>query len=151
VAFHEVDVTTSPIYSKLGYILVDLLFIFDIVVNFLSAYEVPGNTYEIRMNILARDYLVSWFCVDFLAAFPVDILALMAYGNSDSPLPRTYKAIRILRIFKILKLSKYKANFNKALARFKLSAGTNRIATFIILAIFIVHLIACLWFMQARY
>ena len=91
--------------------------------------------------------MLSWFIVDVIAAMPIDIFSMSMYNNSTLSLPNIYKNIRIIRIFKLTKLSKYNESLNKALARFKFSAGTNRIAKFIILAIFIVHLIACIWFL----
>ena len=55
-------------------LIVDALFFVDIFVNFLSAYEVPGsNTFEVRLSVLAKDYLLSWFFVDFIACIPIEL------------------------------------------------------------------------------
>jgi hypothetical protein len=143
--------------------LVDLLFIVDIFVNFFAAYEVPGsNTFEVRPSVLAKEYLLSWFWVDLIASIPVDLLTIFlkaVSGETDdnlkyyklSRLPRLYRVIKIIRIFKILKLSKYNSKFSRVLSKFKLSAGSNRIVKFLSLAIFMVHIIACVWFLQARF
>ena len=78
-----------------------------IFMNFLTATEIPAKQTEIRPGMLAKNYMLSWFFVDIIAAIPIDIIAMMMYGNSTLALPSIFKDIRILRIFKLTKLSKY--------------------------------------------
>jgi len=51
--------------------LIDLIFISDIFVNFISAYEDKKVGIETRPKKIAASYLKSWFLLDFFACFPV--------------------------------------------------------------------------------
>ena len=62
--------------------LVDFLFICDLFVNFLSAYERRDGTIEARPKMIARKYLRSWFIVDFIACIPVDVFEPLFLGSS---------------------------------------------------------------------
>ena len=53
--------------------IVDILFIMDLFVNFITAYEMRDGTIETRPKVIANRYLRSWFIVDFIACIPVDV------------------------------------------------------------------------------
>ena len=143
--------------------LADGLFFIDIFVNFLSAYEIPGTeSLEVKPGVIAKEYLLSWFLVDLVACIPVELFSgfFALLGNGDKAqaarysklarLPRIYRLIRIIRIFKILKVFKYNKGFGKCLAKLKFTAGTNRVIKFVGFMFFLVHILACVWFLQAR-
>lgn len=49
----------------------DSLFIIDLFVNFLSAYEDPMTGFiEVRAIKIARNYITSWFLLDVTACIP---------------------------------------------------------------------------------
>lgn len=50
--------------------IVDTLFLIDIIVNFLSAYENTDKNIEVRLKYIARTYITSWFFFDLAAVFP---------------------------------------------------------------------------------
>jgi hypothetical protein len=144
---------------------VDGLFFIDIFVNILSAYERPGtNTYEVRIGVLARDYLMGWFAIDLIACIPVDVIQyVIEQFNSDKDdrpnnltmtklarLPRIYRVIRIVRIFKILKIFKHTKGLGRLIAKLKLNSGMNRVIKFIAYAFVLLHILACIWYLQAR-
>ena len=49
---------------------VDILFMVDIVINFLAATENSDGSWNTDPKIIARDYIRSWFALDFLSVFP---------------------------------------------------------------------------------
>ena len=59
-------------------IIVDFMFIFDIVINFRTTY-VSGRGVRVISDPrkIAFHYLKTWFVVDFLAAIPFELLALV--------------------------------------------------------------------------
>lgn len=127
VSYWAFDVTHAMGGSKFISVVADLLFMMDIGVNFFTAYEVPGSkTFEVRPMILAKDYLSSWFFVDVIAALPVDITSLFVHAASTDKagLSSVYINLRLIRLFKLVKLSKYNKEFSNLIARFKFSAGT---------------------------
>ena len=51
--------------DKFSGLTVDFLFFCDIIINFISAYEIPGsNSFEVRLSVLAKEYVLSWFFID---------------------------------------------------------------------------------------
>lgn len=52
--------------------MVDGLFLIDIFINFISAYEDPVTGLPvISLKKIAFNYLTGWFCLDLLAVMPV--------------------------------------------------------------------------------
>jgi hypothetical protein len=49
---------------------VDALFLVDIFINFISAYENSDKNIEVRLKMIAKTYIQSWFPFDLLAIFP---------------------------------------------------------------------------------
>lgn len=49
---------------------VDALFMFDIILNFISAYEDSDKNIEVRMKKIASSYVRSWFFFDLAAVIP---------------------------------------------------------------------------------
>ena len=156
------EISTSVFDKVIGF-LVDSLFFCDIVVNFLSAYEIPGsNAFEVRLSVLAKQYITGWFFIDLIACLPVDIFEFILYQFTDAAdtesaryaklarIPRIYRVVRIVRLFKILKVFKYHKGVKRHLTKLKLNNGTTRVIKFIAGALFAVHVMACVWFMQAR-
>ena len=52
---------------------VNALFMFDIVINFISAYENSDKNIEVRLKLIAKTYITSWFFFDCLAVFPFQL------------------------------------------------------------------------------
>lgn len=75
-------------------VMVDLVFLSDIAINFLTAYQdevrdiVVTSPSHIRMR-----YLTSWFWFDIVSALPIDWFLRIAYGNSTN-----LSAWRLLKI-----------------------------------------------------
>ena len=53
---------------------VDILFAFDIIVNFLSAIEDRSGKLIVEPRKIAQMYLKGWFWLDFLACFPFQLI-----------------------------------------------------------------------------
>jgi len=138
--------------------IVDILFITDLFVNFLSAYEKRDGTYESRPKMIAIKYLKSWFIVDFIACIPVDVFEPLflnhASTNLDiqsisrlSKLPRLYRLIRLIRLFRLFKFSRSLRSVFKIL---HVNQGVGKLITVLISVLFIVHFVACLWYAIAE-
>ncbi|KAG6973507.1 hypothetical protein JG687_00000861 [Phytophthora cactorum] len=61
-----------PSLQALDYIQrgIDVFFIADILINFISAYEERGQI-EAKLTAIAQKYFKSWFLLDFVSAFPL--------------------------------------------------------------------------------
>lgn len=85
----------------------DTLFMADLVLNFRTGIVKEDST-EILLDpqAIRRQYLKSWFLVDFVSSIPVDYIFLMVdlEARLDSEVYRTARALRIVRFTKILSL-----------------------------------------------
>jgi len=54
--------------------LVDALFIFDLFINFISAYEDRDKNIEVRLKWIALNYFKTWFFLDVAACIPFQLL-----------------------------------------------------------------------------
>ncbi len=66
-------------------------------------------------------------------------------------LPRLYRLLRILRLFKILSLLKNNASFKKLQEAINMNAGIQRMIMIALAVIFMVHLMACLFFLVSNF
>lgn len=64
--------SSLPFWDKVDTI-VDILFISDLFINFLLAYEKRDGSPETRISKIGAKYLRGWFIVDFIACIPVDL------------------------------------------------------------------------------
>lgn len=53
---------------------IDALFVIDIIINFISAYENTDKNIEVRLKEIARTYILTWFLFDLAAVFPFQLL-----------------------------------------------------------------------------
>lgn len=49
---------------------IDILFMIDIFINFISAVENPDGTYNPRLKPIVKSYMKSWFILDIAASVP---------------------------------------------------------------------------------
>lgn len=53
-------------------IIVDIIFLIDMIVQFISAYDDPVTGLQIvSMRKIARNYIMGWFLIDLVALIPV--------------------------------------------------------------------------------
>ena len=63
----------SPAVATLEYI-VDALFGLDLIFNFISAYTDMDRNLEIRQQMIALNYIKSWFAFNSFACIPFQVL-----------------------------------------------------------------------------
>jgi len=114
--------------------------------------------YETRRAEIAKNYLRSWFLIDFLAVLPL----VYQIGNStiggEKLFPETdttsfagfAKSLRVQRLLRLLKVARVLQTFraNNKLRRFLLySKYTSlfKLLTMICLILVLAHFVACLW------
>lgn len=79
VAF-DVDVDISIWdWHRVISLMVDVFFMFDVILNFNTGVEINGIVSNDR-RVIAKDYIKSWFWIDIVSAFPLDLVL----SGSDS-------------------------------------------------------------------
>ena len=58
---------------------IDMFFLIDVVINFNTAYLDHEEVLHATRGEIAKNYLKSWFLIDFFSAFPFDLVS----GRSD--------------------------------------------------------------------
>jgi hypothetical protein len=51
-------------------VFIEILFFMDLLFNFVTAYVDRDRKVEIRMSVIAKNYIQSWFFLDLFACIP---------------------------------------------------------------------------------
>ena len=145
---------------------VDILFAFDILVNFLSATEKEDGTPINSPKIIARDYLKSWFTLDLLSVLPFSSIESLVPKPEDvdgvgagnynqlvrlARLPRLYRMTKLLRLLRMLKTAKKNKYMRKIFQFLNTTPAISRQIRFSFTAILLTHIFACFWFLSAKF
>ena len=64
---------------------INFLFFIDIIINFISAFEDPKTGNQIvDLKIISRDYLTSWFLIDFISCLPIESFEKFFFQGSGN-------------------------------------------------------------------
>ncbi|KAF4042626.1 Ion transport protein [Phytophthora infestans] len=124
----------------------DSSFAVDVIFNFFTGYyDEDILVYELR-RIRAR-YLRSWFLFDVASTVPLDQFLQVVTTASSSLL--TLKLIRVFRLFRLLKLMRLLRlkRTMEAVQVDALNAHVLQTIKSLLTIIFIIHLVACGWYM----
>ena len=140
---------------------VDIIFIMDLFVNFMTAYEKRDGLQETRLGLIAKNYLKGWFIIDFMACFPVQLIEpLLMQAGAESgkgqfnevlrlaKIPRFY---RLIRVFRLIRLFRFSRALKSVFKLMNINAGVGKLVTVLITVFFMVHIVACLWYGVADY
>ena len=156
IAFSEKDSTT---WQVINYI-VDSSFAVDMVLTFFTTIPDPeNNTIITSKKTIALAYIKSWFFVDLISIIPID--KFIASGTSRltqlTKFSRFTRFSRLVRLFRIIRMAKMfrickdrKRIQNRAGSMVKLDPNMERIMWFLVIIMFINHVLACLWVIAAK-
>lgn len=151
IAFNEE--TTTINYIDLT---VDCLFILDVILNFFTPYKDEDNNLIGNHRMIVVDYLQSWFFFDLISCFPTDLLTYTFEKNDTSTLAlkkilrlsRLYRLGRWLKVLRFIKLAKDADNFSSI--NFVHGLELNRLVSFGVVTIILIHISSCLWIYIAQ-
>ncbi|KAL5019568.1 hypothetical protein ScPMuIL_002460, partial [Solemya velum] len=94
-------------------LMVDLMFIVDILINFRTTYLHNGEVVTDQQKI-AINYVKTWFVIDTIAAIPFDLL-LFGSGTSDTmTVTGVLKTARLLRLLRVVRRIEHFAEYGAA-------------------------------------
>jgi hypothetical protein len=105
---------------------------------------------------IAKEYIASWFMIDFMAIFPFDLFFVNSRNINEivriTRIGRMYKLVKLTRLFKVFKIMKDKNKMFKYLQQFtKIKNGLDRLIAFFFSFFIMVHLVSCIWVMMANF
>lgn len=140
-----VDIAFEPEeFESIGMVvfnhLIDIVFAFDIIINFRTTYIEEKTGYEVvKPRIIARNYVRSRFVIDLLATIPFDTVFLGILGRKISD---KLSLLSLLKLFRVLRLSKIITYMN-ASENVKHSLKIFKLLFFLVIYI---HCQGCAWF-----
>ncbi|XP_015267908.1 PREDICTED: potassium voltage-gated channel subfamily H member 4 [Gekko japonicus] len=118
-------------------IVVEMLFIVDIILNFRTTYVSQSGQVVYDSRSICLHYVATWFFVDLIAALPFDLL--YAFNVPVTYLVHLLKTVRLLRLLRLLqKLDRY--------SQYSAMVLTLLMSMFALLA----HWMACIWYVIGR-
>ncbi|KAM4624483.1 voltage-gated inwardly rectifying potassium channel KCNH6, partial [Polymixia lowei] len=116
-------------------LMVDVLFIVDIVINFRTTYVNHNDEVVTRPSGIAKHYMKGWFPIDLFAAIPFDLLVFRSGSDEMATLIGLLKTARLLRLVRVArKLDRY-SEYGAAVLFLLM-------CTFVLIA----HWLACIWY-----
>ncbi|XP_068161061.1 potassium voltage-gated channel subfamily H member 4 [Antennarius striatus] len=131
------DTVTAERSTIVSDIVVEMLFILDIILNFRTTYVSQSGQVVYESRSICIHYATTWFFVDLVAALPFDLL--YAFNITVTSLVHLLKTVRLLRLLRLLqKLDRY--------SQYSAMVLTLLMSVFALLA----HWMACIWYMIGR-
>ncbi|XP_041976915.1 potassium voltage-gated channel subfamily H member 8 isoform X6 [Aricia agestis] len=131
-----------PRISVTSDVVVEALFIIDIVLNFRTTFVSKKGEVVSDSKAIALNYIRSWFVVDLLAALPFDLLyASDVYSGAES----THGNVHLVKLTRLLRLARLLQKMDRY------SQYSALILTLLMLSFTLVaHWLACIWFIIAE-
>ena len=133
--------------------LIDLVFFLDVLINFNSVIYSKEEVLIFNRWIIAKEYLKSWFIIDFLSCLPIEYLDQTSSTSSSQynhflRILKVSKVYRFIRIVRLLKLLRYvRAHIvQSSFVRTHMKYTTRKLCIFGISLVLIVHNLGCIWF-----
>lgn len=129
--------------SDLLYWLLLGIFILDLLINFNISVKHQHNFTQDR-KIIAVKYLKGWFTVDFVTAFPFDVLLLWIFNVAGQPgnIDHLFIFLQFITMIKLLKVQKITKELQEYL---RINPGVMRLMVFAFWFAQAVHYIALGW------
>ncbi|XP_038610376.1 potassium voltage-gated channel subfamily H member 6 [Tachyglossus aculeatus] len=116
-------------------LIVDIMFIVDIVINFRTTYVNTNDEVVSHPAKIAVHYFKGWFLIDLVAAIPFDLLIFRTGSDETTTLIGLLKTARLLRLVRVArKLDRY-SEYGAAVLFLLM-------CTFALIA----HWLACIWY-----
>ena len=130
-------------------IIVDFLFLFDVLVNSISAYYKEEDVLVYTNLEILISYAKSWMVLDIFTSLPYTLILSNQYTSASrlGRMPKIYRLIKIAKLMRVMKFLKSKNKLLKFLECFsKISVGIERLLYFFLIFVGLVHIISCLWY-----
>ena len=122
---------------------IDIAFIIDIVLSFLTAYSNDEGTIVNSHYLIARRYLRSYFWIDLVSGIPWEVFGMNAEITNIFKLTKISKAARSVQMLKMANTARLRFIGSIFDEFFAMHHNFRRICSTIIMVSFLIHLNAC--------
>eukprot|EP01038_Epipyxis_sp_PR26KG_P004936 gene4936-6904_t len=138
----EIAFNADLIHSRPFGLLIDTMFLLDIILAFRTPYinEEDGILITITSQISWK-YFKSWFFIDLISSFPFELV-----NNNAGKASKLLKSVRILRLLKLSKAFKISTYIDMLEDYINISSSIFGLFKIIIGVFFIAHILCCTWF-----
>jgi len=160
LCFMDSQSVPTPLWWTILEIVMTYIFMFDVLVNFFTAFRVSAYSHlVVSLRLIAFRYLKTWFAPDLIAAFPYYLFDPTSPGHGRgnnftlsklTRFARFFRLFRLARILRLLKLPRLLTLLRRMEQRFNVHPGLSRMNRILLSVIFGVHFAACLWFLIGR-
>eukprot|EP00347_Sterkiella_histriomuscorum_P008697 403344103 len=151
MAFHQIHTGSQEWLDRI----IDILFSFDILIIFITAYEENDGSLQHRHNYIARKYIQSWFIYDVVSIFPFHEIGDNIYAFQRLlrliKLPRLLKQVSIFDILRQINYFKHNESYHRIEKKIKMNTAIFRQIISMMAAIIVAHIFACFWYITARF
>lgn len=139
---------------------VDLIFIFDIILNFLLVYQEnagpEGTQWVEEPRLIVCHYMKGWFVLDIISILPFDLASLKdpdedpdaESSSSDLSVLKLVRIIRLLRLIKLVRLVRGARILKRWESKLAINYSTLTLWQCLIGLLLSAHWFACVWAMQ---
>ena len=124
---------------------VDFTFLVDIVINFMTGYYDENERLITDMGMIARQYMKTWFILDFASTVPFDVIVDVLANTSADGL----QALALIRILRLLKLARLR-KLNKLIENVEDTLGVHpsimELARLMMYILFSSHFLGCCFY-----
>lgn len=125
---------------------IDIFFMTDLVINFFTAYlDEEVGVLEVRLEVIAMNYLKRWFFFDLISSVPWDrvFCAVVYNDDSNSIYSRIVKIFRFIKVLRFVRMLRVAASLQEFLGHW--AGDTLRLIKFVGVLLLSGHLCACIW------
>eukprot|EP00924_Labyrinthula_sp_SR-Ha-C_P016240 maker-scaffold_52-augustus-gene-1.0-mRNA-1 protein AED:0.16 eAED:0.17 QI:0/0/0.5/1/0/0.5/2/1605/861 len=139
-------------------LIIDMLFILDILVNFVSAYISEENEIIVDQFLIAKRYAKTWLFLDLVASIPFHYIIESQTTSSNTQinrlsriarLPRVLKLAKLLKLLKLLRILRMVRYLSKVESQLGFHVAITRMFKVLFGVAIVTHFIGCLWFMTS--
>ena len=139
----DLDIVVDPLFIINR--VVDVAFVLDIFLTFLTPYREGDRIVDDNLSIIAR-YLRGWFIVDLVSVVPYDLLAVLIKSNGVEHL-KSSRVLRLLRLARVLRIFRARRVFQKFEATQEIKYSLISLGMFSVGVLALAHWMACLFYL----
>ena len=154
IAFDAIDEQQQMSAKEVFETLMDVIFITDICLNFITGWDNQGLIVR-EFSLIAKQYLRTWFFADFAGSFPFDkvITAFVETDQRSLSSTNMLRGLRLIRMLKLIRAIKFMNKLEKLKQKEGFEAFGTMISLFssIFILFFVAHVLGCFYTILMTY